>query len=71
MITDAEIANWNAVSRKVQYLVTHGHKFFMFHIGSDSDELLDISKNGGIVIPVESAKDLPGLVVREVQRVYS
>jgi hypothetical protein len=75
MITDAEIANWGRLIKSIAKLTRRGHKYFMFHIESPGYELEDktlgaMTKAGATAIPVESVKDLPGLVVREVRGIY-
>ncbi|MHA2162070.1 MAG: hypothetical protein ACXAEB_00980 [Candidatus Thorarchaeota archaeon] len=75
MITDAEIANWSRLVKAVKQIVQNGHSFFMFHIGAPrgrgrSKVTESFSKIGASAIPVESIKDLPGLVVKEAKRVY-
>jgi hypothetical protein len=75
MITDAEIANWNRLIKSMTKLTRRGHKYFMFHIKSPGYEIEDkaldaMTKAGVSAIPVESVKDLPGLVVREVRAIY-
>ena len=75
MITDAEIANWSRLVKAAKQIVQNGHSFFMFHIGAPrgkgkSKVIESFSKIGASAIPVESIKDLPGLVVKEAKRVY-
>jgi uncharacterized protein with von Willebrand factor type A (vWA) domain len=75
LITDAEIANWGRLVKSIAKLTRRGHKYFMFHIESLGYEMEDsthgaLTKAGAHAIPVESVKDLPGLVVREVRTVY-
>lgn len=73
MITDAAIANWDELVTSVKQLGLHGHKFFMFHIGASKRESKthrELRTAGATVVPVSSAKDLVGLVVREVRGVY-
>ena len=75
MITDAEVANWDDLVDGISRLTKRGHKFLMFHIGGMSDTSRDpmakqLGKAGAVVIPVSSAKDLEGLVIREVRGVY-
>jgi hypothetical protein len=75
LITDAEIANWGRLVKSIARLTRRGHKYFMFHIESPGYEMEDsihgaLTKAGAHAIPVESVKDLPGLVVREVRTVY-
>ncbi len=75
LITDAEIANWGRLVKSIAKLTRRGHKYFMFHMESPGYEMEDsihgaLTKAGAHAIPVESVKDLPGLVVREVRRVY-
>ncbi|TFG31848.1 VWA domain-containing protein [Candidatus Thorarchaeota archaeon] len=75
LITDAEVANWKQLVTSVETLADRGHKVFMFHIGAGkSSRTIKIhealSKAGATVYPINSIKDLPGLVVREVKSVY-
>ena len=75
LITDAEVANWKQMVKSVEKLSKRGHKIFMFHIGagisSRTTKIHDaLSKAGVTVYPINSVKDLPGLVVREVRSVY-
>ncbi|MFW9786724.1 MAG: hypothetical protein ACFFE2_05370 [Candidatus Thorarchaeota archaeon] len=74
MMTDAEIANWDKFVESIRLLTNRGHKLFLFHIGGSSKRktktqraLEDVGAN---VYPIKSAKDLPGLVIREVRQVY-
>ena len=75
LITDAEVANWKQMVNTVEKLSKRGHKLFMFHIGSRKSSRTTkiheaLSKAGAAVYPINSVKDLPGLVVREVHSVY-
>ncbi|MHA1576788.1 MAG: vWA domain-containing protein [Candidatus Thorarchaeota archaeon] len=74
IITDAEVSNWNPFVKTVRQLTRRGHKIFIFHIGAKKGKTTKagkaLMKVGGVVIPVESIKELPGLVVSEVQRTY-
>ncbi|TXT55938.1 MAG: hypothetical protein BAJATHORv1_30321 [Candidatus Thorarchaeota archaeon] len=76
MITDAEIANWKNLVTSAKQMTRVGHKFIMFCIGTDAKQLSSkdfksIIKAGAILIPVKSAEDLPGMVVREVRGVFT
>ncbi len=75
MMTDAEIANWDKFVESVHNLTTRGHKLFLFHIngnsGKKSRTQQAIEDAGAVVYPIKSAKDLPGLVIKEVRNVYS
>jgi len=74
MVTDAEIHNWENLLDSVREMIRLGHKFFMFRIGSRERAMDEAGQSlcraGAVVIPVASAKDLPGLVIREARRVY-
>ncbi|MBS3795492.1 MAG: VWA domain-containing protein [Candidatus Thorarchaeota archaeon] len=75
MMTDAEIANWDGLLKTIKRISSDGHRFFLFHIRSSrySSEDLDteLSGAGAEVIPLDSAEDLFGLVVRETKRIYA
>jgi len=76
ILTDAEVANLEPFLSTVKILSRQGHKIFIFHIGSKQKEkpgktVRNLIIAGATVIPVSSVKDLPGLVVSEVQRTYS
>ncbi len=74
LITDAEIANWEKFVDSVRILSRYGHKLFLFHIGagrgkkSVTQRILEDA--GAIVYQIKSAKDLLGLVVKEVRNTY-
>ena len=75
MMTDAEIANWDKFVESVRDLSSRGHKLFLFHISGGSGKKKskiqrDLEDAGAVVYPIRSAKDLPGLVIREVRNVY-
>ncbi len=75
LITDAEVANWKQMVNTVAKLSKRGHKLFMFHIGAGKSSRTTkiheaLSKVGATVYPINSVKDLPGLVVREVHSIY-
>ncbi|MHA1908274.1 MAG: vWA domain-containing protein [Candidatus Thorarchaeota archaeon] len=74
IITDAGVSNWGPFVKTVNQLTRKGHKLFVFHIGARKGKTTKagktLSKAGGVVIPVTSIKELPGLVVSEVQRTY-
>jgi hypothetical protein len=75
LITDAEVANWKQMISMVDKLSNQGHKLFMFHIGAGKSARTtkihqDLKIAGATVYPIKSIKDLPGLVVREVNSVY-
>jgi hypothetical protein len=75
MITDAEIANWDKFVESVRNLSAHGHKLFLFHITGRSGQKKSktqraLEEAGAFVYPIQSAKDLLGLVVREVRTIY-
>ncbi len=75
MMTDAEIANWDKFVESVRDLSSRGHKLFLFHITGGSGKKKSKTQRaledaGAVVYPIKSAKDLPGLVVREVRSVY-
>ncbi|MCK5240392.1 MAG: VWA domain-containing protein, partial [Candidatus Thorarchaeota archaeon] len=74
IITDAGVSNWSPFVRTVSQLSRKGHKIFIFHIGARKGKTTKagkaLTKVGGVVIPVVSIKELPGLVVSEVQRTY-
>lgn len=75
MMTDAEISNWDGLLKSIKQICSAGHKFFLFHIRSSrysGDDLdADLSRAGAQVIPLDSADDLFGLVVRETRRIYA
>ncbi len=76
LITDAEVSNWKQMVDAVTTLAKHGHKLFLFHIGAGrSAKTSKIHKTlqtaGAMVYPIKSVKDLPGLVVREVDAIYN
>ncbi|MBD3159051.1 MAG: hypothetical protein GF309_09710 [Candidatus Lokiarchaeota archaeon] len=75
MMTDAEIANWDGLLKTIKRICSNGHRFFLFHIRSSrysSDDLdAELSEAGAQVIPLDSAEDLFGLVVRETKRIYA
>ncbi|MFW9910286.1 MAG: hypothetical protein ACFFEF_17145 [Candidatus Thorarchaeota archaeon] len=74
IITDIGVSNWGPFVKTVDSLSKQGHKLFIFHIGAKRGKIskaaLRLVKAGGVVIPVNSVKDLPGLVVTEIQRTY-
>ena len=74
MMTDAEIANWDKFVESVRNLSVRGHTLYLFHIsgsgGKKSKTQRALEDAGAVVYPIKSAKDLPGLVVREVRNVY-
>ncbi len=75
MVTDAEIANWDRFVKSITDLTKRGHKFFMFHIGSQYYGLSNkaekaLARAGATRIPIDTVEDLPGLVVREVRSEY-
>lgn len=74
MMTDAEIVNWNNLIKVVRDIISRGHRFFLFHIGSSENREpkthRDLKAVGASVIPVPSEKALVGLVVKEVRDVY-
>ncbi len=74
MMTDAEIVNWSNLVKVVRDLVSRGHRFFLFHIGSSEKREpkthRDLKAVGALVIPVPSENALVDLVVREVKDVY-
>ena len=76
LITDAEVANWKQMVHAVEKLSKQRHKLFLFHVGPGKGARVskihqDLSKAGATVYPIKSAKDLPGLVVREVHSIYT
>ncbi len=74
IITDAGVSNWNPFVKTIASLAKNGHKMFIFHIGGNakpSKSIQELERAGATIIPVSSAKELPGLVVSEVRRVYS
>jgi len=74
IITDAGVSNWGPFVKTISYLSQKGHKMFIFHIGGKKDKVpkavRQLMQAGAVVIPVASVKDLPGLVISEVQRTY-
>jgi hypothetical protein len=75
MMTDADIANWDDFVGSVKELTNSGHKLFLFHIGSGSTKRksrtqIALEDAGATVYPIKSAKDLLGLVIREVRSIY-
>ncbi len=75
MMTDAEIANWDKFVEAIRSLTSRGHKLFLFHIGGGSGKRKTktqraLEEAGAVVYPIKSAKDLPGLVIKEVRQVY-
>jgi hypothetical protein len=75
MITDAEIANWNKFVDSIRDLTSRGHNPFIFHIAAGSRKhktkvQRSLEDAGASVFPIKSVKDLPGLVIREVNGVY-
>ncbi len=76
LITDAEVHNWKQMVDTVSTLAKRGHKLFLFHIGSGGGSRTSkihqaLQTAGAAVYPIKSVKDLPGLVVREVNTIYS
>jgi len=75
LITDAEIANWEKFVDSVRILSSHGHKLFLFHIGAGrgtkSVTKRILEEAGAVVYQIKSAKDLLGLVVKEVRNTYA
>jgi Mg-chelatase subunit ChlD len=75
LITDAEISNWKQMVGEVERLSKRGHHIFLFHIGARTGSRLSkihqiLEKAGVSVYPLKSAKDLPGLVIKEMRSVY-
>jgi uncharacterized protein with von Willebrand factor type A (vWA) domain len=75
MMTDAEIANWDKFVDSIRSMTNRGHRLFLFHIGGSSGKRKSktqkaLEEAGANVYPIKSAKDLPGLVIREVRQVY-
>ncbi len=74
IITDAGVSNWGPFVKTVSQLTHNGHKIFVFHIGAKRGKITKagkaLEKAGGVVIPVSSINELPGLVVSEVHRTY-
>ncbi|MFQ5833265.1 MAG: hypothetical protein ACE5H4_11215 [Candidatus Thorarchaeota archaeon] len=75
MVTDAEIANWDRFVKSISEITKRGHKFIIFHIGSQYYGLSNkveraLARAGATRIPVDTVEDLPGLVVREVRGLY-
>ena len=75
MMTDADIANWDDFVGSVKEMSNSGHKLFLFHIGSSRTKKKSRTQKaledaGATVYPIKSAKDLLGLVIREVRSVY-
>jgi len=74
IITDAGVSNWGPFEKTVGQLSKKGHKVFIFHIGARKDKITKVgralAKAGGVVIPITSISDLPGLVVSEVQKTF-
>jgi len=75
LITDAEVSNWKQTVGAVDSLTKRGHKLFLFHIGSGTSSRASkthqaLERAGASVYPIRSAKELPGLVVKEVRKAY-
>lgn len=74
IITDTGVSNWGPFVKTIDTLSRQGHRMFIFHIGGKKDTISKAATHliqaGAIVIPVSSIKDLPGLVISEVQRTY-
>ena len=75
LITDAEVSNWKQTVGAVESLTKRGHKLFLFHIGTGTSSRASkthqaLEKAGASVYPIRSVKELPGLVVKEVRKVY-
>ncbi len=70
-ITDAEIYNWDEFIDMVRQITNMGHLFFMFYIGRlDKEVAAALESAGGHVVSVRRPRDLEGLVIREVRRIY-
>ncbi|MDF1539565.1 MAG: VWA domain-containing protein, partial [Candidatus Thorarchaeota archaeon] len=74
IITDAGVSNWSPFEKTVNQLTKKGHKVFIFHIGARKGKITKsgraLAKAGGVVIPITSISELPGIVVSEVQKTY-